>query len=96
MKGLKTSLLLCDLKIKLLHIAFDKYIQIIFDEQCALLPPTLIGEGYSSQQVQQKRSFASSVKKLLLSKPILYKWPTITYCTKSLCVRPYIDLRIVI
>lgn len=32
----------------------------------------------AAKKVQQKRSFASPVQKLLLSKPILYKRPTIT------------------
>lgn len=78
MKGLKTSLLLCDLKIKLLYIAFDKYKQIIVDENVHSCQQLLLEKVTAAKKVQQKRIFASSVQKLLLSKPILYKRPTIT------------------
>lgn len=37
----------------------------------------LLEKVTAAKKVQQKRSFASSVQKLLLSKPILYKRPTI-------------------
>lgn len=37
----------------------------------------LLEKVTTAKKVQQKRSFAASVQKLLLSKPILYKRPTI-------------------